>query len=107
MSMLLTGGGLAHGQVVGSTDARGGEVKETAVTPSDLGATVFRHLGIYLNSQWIDPHGGTVDRHRRRQANSGAWIILAQDFALLSLAATATGRWARFACVKRATPGSR
>jgi hypothetical protein len=57
MSMLAAGGGLAHGQVVGSTDAKGGEVKDGRVTPSDLGATVFRHLGIDLNAQWIDLQG--------------------------------------------------
>jgi uncharacterized protein (DUF1501 family) len=57
MSMLLAGGGLTHGQVIGSTDAKGGEVKEGRVTPSDLGATVFRHLGIDLNAQWIDHQG--------------------------------------------------
>jgi hypothetical protein len=57
MSMLVAGGGLAHGQVVGSTDAKGGEVKEGRVTPSDLGATVFRHLGIDLEAQWVDQRG--------------------------------------------------
>ena len=57
MSMLAAGGGLTHGQVVGSTDARGGEVKDARVTPSDLGATVYRHLGIDLNSQWTDLQG--------------------------------------------------
>jgi uncharacterized protein (DUF1501 family) len=57
MSMLVAGGGLAHGQVVGSTDAKGGEIKDGRVTPSDLGATVFRHLGIDLNTQWIDFQG--------------------------------------------------
>jgi hypothetical protein len=57
MSMVVAGGGLAHGQVVGSTDAKGGEVKDGRVTPSDLGATVFRHLEIDLNAQWIDLQG--------------------------------------------------
>jgi uncharacterized protein (DUF1501 family) len=57
MSMLVAGGGLARGQVVGSTDAKGGEVKDARVTPADLGATVFRHLGIDLASQWTDPQG--------------------------------------------------
>jgi uncharacterized protein (DUF1501 family) len=57
MSLLLAGGGLAHGQVVGSTDAKGGEVKEARVTPADLGATVFRHLDIDLATQWTDPQG--------------------------------------------------
>jgi hypothetical protein len=57
MSMLTAGGGLAHGQVVGSTDAKGGEVKDGPVTPSDLGATVYRHLGIDLDSHWTDVQG--------------------------------------------------
>jgi hypothetical protein len=57
MSMLVAGGGLAHGQVVGSTDGKGGDVKDAPVTPADLGATVFRHLGIDLGAQWIDPQG--------------------------------------------------
>jgi uncharacterized protein (DUF1501 family) len=57
MSMLVAGGGLARGQVVGSTDAKGGEVKEARVTPADLGATVFRHLGIDLDAQWTDLQG--------------------------------------------------
>src|SRR5262249_50924232 len=46
MSMLVAGGGLACGQAIGSTDAKGYEVKDSPVTPADLGATVFRHLGI-------------------------------------------------------------
>jgi uncharacterized protein (DUF1501 family) len=57
MSMLVAGGGLTHGQVVGSTDAKGGEIKHGRVTPSDLGATVYRHLGIALDSQWTDLQG--------------------------------------------------
>jgi hypothetical protein len=57
MSMLVAGGGLAYGQVVGSTDAKGGEVKDGRVTPSDLGATVYRHLGINPDLQWIDLQG--------------------------------------------------
>lgn len=57
MSMLVAGGGLARGQVVGSTDARGYDVKDGRVTPADLGATVFRHLGIDLQAHWTDPGG--------------------------------------------------
>jgi hypothetical protein len=57
MSMLVAGGGLTHGQIVGSTDAKGGEVKDERVTPSDLGATVYRHLGIDLASKWTDLQG--------------------------------------------------
>ena len=57
MSMLVAGGGIARGQVVGSTDAKGYDVKEARVTPADLGATVFRHLGIDLAAQWTDLQG--------------------------------------------------
>ena len=46
MSMLVAGGRIARGQVVGSTDAKGYDVKEARVTPSDLAATVYHHLGI-------------------------------------------------------------
>jgi hypothetical protein len=57
MSMLVAGGGLTRGQVVGSTDSKAGEIKDGRVTPSDLGATVYRHLGINLDSRWTDPQG--------------------------------------------------
>src|SRR5207249_5627869 len=57
MSMLVAGGGLTHGQVVGSTDAKGYDVREARVTPADLGATVYRHLGIDLGAQWVDGQG--------------------------------------------------
>jgi hypothetical protein len=43
--------------VVGSTDAKGGDVKDSRVTPADLGATVFRHLGIDLTAKWTDSQG--------------------------------------------------
>jgi uncharacterized protein (DUF1501 family) len=57
MSMLIAGGGLAHGQVIGSTDARGYDVRDARVTPSDLAATVYRHLGIDLAAHWTDLQG--------------------------------------------------
>src|SRR5262245_59486854 len=57
MSMLVAGGRFAHGQVIGSTDAKGYDVKEAPVTPADLGATVYRHLGIDRDTQWTDPQG--------------------------------------------------
>lgn len=57
MSMLVAGGGIAHGQVIGSTDAKGGEVKDGRVTPADLGATVYRHFDIDLATQWTDTQG--------------------------------------------------
>ena len=60
MSMLAAGGGGRHGQVIGSTDSRGGTIKSRKVTPSDLAATVFRHLDIPLDSHWTDPQGRPI-----------------------------------------------
>jgi hypothetical protein len=57
MSMVAAGGGLKHGQAVGATDARGGEVKEGLIRPQDLAATVFRFLGIDLSAHWTNPQG--------------------------------------------------
>jgi hypothetical protein len=48
-SVLISGGGLKMGQVVGSTNARGEYPMSNPVTPNDVLATVYRHLG-------IDPH---------------------------------------------------
>jgi uncharacterized protein (DUF1501 family) len=45
MSMLLAGGGLRHGQVIGS------------VTPGDIAATIYHHLGVPLDGQYLDFRG--------------------------------------------------
>ena len=60
MSMVMAGGGLRHGQVIGATDRRGGEIKERRVTPTDLAATVFSHLRIPLDSHWLNPQGRPI-----------------------------------------------
>lgn len=60
MSMVMAGGGLPHGQVIGSTDRRGGAIKSAPVRPQDLAATTFRHLGIDLNSQWVNHRGRPI-----------------------------------------------
>jgi hypothetical protein len=60
MSMVSAGGGGRHGQVIGSTDARGGAIKSRRVSPSDLAATVFRHLNIPLDAHWTNPQGRPV-----------------------------------------------
>ncbi len=57
MSMLAAGGGLNHGQVIGGTDSRGGEIVSSPVRPQDLAATVFGHLGIDLASHWVNHRG--------------------------------------------------
>ena len=60
MSMVLAGGGLRHGQVIGSTDSRGGEITSSAVRPQDLAASTFKHLGIDLNSHWVNDRGRPI-----------------------------------------------
>lgn len=57
MSMLMAGSDFSRGQRIGSTDGKGYDVKDWPVTPADIGATVYRHLGIDLASQWLDPQG--------------------------------------------------
>lgn len=60
MSVLVAGGGTPTGQVIGSTDAKGYDVKERRVGPSDLAATLFRHLGIDPTAHWLDPQGRPI-----------------------------------------------
>lgn len=48
-SALVSGGGLRMGEVFGATNARGEYVTENPVSPQDVLATIYRHLG-------IDPH---------------------------------------------------
>ena len=57
MSMLVAGGKGAPGQVLGSTDERGYDLKDGRIIPADIAATVFRHLEIDLETQWTDPQG--------------------------------------------------
>src|SRR5262249_19408657 len=57
MSMLVAGGRSTHGQVIGSTDDKGYDIKDGRLIPSDLAATVYGHLGIELNTHWIDLQG--------------------------------------------------
>jgi hypothetical protein len=60
MSMLVAGGGLPTGQVIGATDRTGGEILSGRVTPQDLAATTFRHLGIDLATHWVNPQGRPI-----------------------------------------------
>ena len=53
----MSGGGMQPGQVIGSSDRVGGEIRSGKVRPQDLAATTFRHLGIDLDSNWIDAQG--------------------------------------------------
>ncbi len=60
MSMIVAGGGLKHGQVIGSTDTRGYDIKDRPVRPQDLAATVFKYSGIDLATHWVNPQGRPI-----------------------------------------------
>jgi uncharacterized protein (DUF1501 family) len=57
MSVLVCGGGMRHGQVVGSTNGLGTHPHDRALSPNDLWATVYRHLGIDHESTLPDQTG--------------------------------------------------
>src|SRR6202035_35927 len=54
-SAAFAGGGMARGKVVGQTDAIGGQVRDTPLSPKDVLATAFHLLS-------IDPHTTVPDR---------------------------------------------
>ncbi len=49
MSVLVSGGGMRTGQVIGATNSKGEHPVERMMTPNDLWASVYRHLGINQN----------------------------------------------------------
>lgn len=57
MSVLVCGGGMRTGQVIGSTNAKGEAPKERPLSPNDLWATVYRHLGINPEQSFPDLSG--------------------------------------------------
>ena len=54
MSMTLAGGGFRHGQVIGATERDGGQIAERPVTPGDLAATIYHHMGVPLDTTYLD-----------------------------------------------------
>jgi uncharacterized protein (DUF1501 family) len=69
MSVLVAGGGLRVGQVIGSSTSKGEVPKDRPITPYDVLATMYRHLG-------IDPYTTFSDHAGRPQPllNEGAVI---------------------------------
>jgi uncharacterized protein (DUF1501 family) len=57
MSMSLAGGGFRHGQVIGASDKDGGQIDERPVTPGDLAATIYHHMGVPLDTIYTDHQG--------------------------------------------------
>ncbi len=57
MSMSMAGGGFRHGQVIGSSTRDGGEIEERPVTPGDIAATIYHHMGVPLTTTYPDHQG--------------------------------------------------
>ncbi len=57
LSMCLAGGGLKHGQVIGSTEKDGGQIATRPVRPADLAATIYQHMGVPLDTEYVDTTG--------------------------------------------------
>ncbi len=56
-SSFIAGGGFKGGQVVGSSDAKGEEVKERPVYPVDLIGSIYAQLGVDPTSKLPNPEG--------------------------------------------------
>jgi len=54
MCALVSGGGLRMGQVIGATSSRGEYPRDRPLTPQDLLATVYQHLGIDHDYEFRD-----------------------------------------------------
>jgi hypothetical protein len=66
-SVAMAGGGVAGGQVVGSSDSVGEGPKERPVTPSDLACTIYNLLGIDPRQLLHTPDGRPVQVNRDGQ----------------------------------------
>ncbi len=60
MSMCMAGGNFRHGQVIGASTRDGGDIAERAVTPGDLAATIYHHMGVPLDGTYTDHQGRPV-----------------------------------------------
>ncbi len=54
MSVLVSGGGWKMGQVIGATNSKAEYPSERPLTPQDLLATTYRHLGIDHHHEFLD-----------------------------------------------------
>lgn len=57
MSLIVCGGGMKTGQVIGATTSKGEEPKDRRLSPNDLWATVYQHLGIDFRQSFPDHTG--------------------------------------------------
>jgi uncharacterized protein (DUF1501 family) len=59
-TVMLAGGGLKGGQVVGASEKYGGGVQKRKVIPLDVLATIYRSMGIPLDTHYRDSAGRPV-----------------------------------------------
>lgn len=59
-SILVSGGGFRMGQVIGATDSQAAFPIERPLDPQDLMATMYRHLGIDLDTHYPDASGRPI-----------------------------------------------
>lgn len=57
MSATVAGGGFRHGQIVGESERDGGQIKSRPITPGDLAATIYHHMGVPLDATYEDTRG--------------------------------------------------
>ena len=55
---VLAGGGMKSGQVIGATDRIAGEAISRPVTFGELYATIYKNLGIDVESTWVNDREG-------------------------------------------------
>lgn len=67
-SAAFAGGGIARGKAVGRSDALGGDVRDTPVSPKDILATALHLLG-------IDPHLPLFDLQGRPSPAAGSGVV--------------------------------
>lgn len=60
MSILMAGGGIRTGQVIGATDNFGARPSAHPLDPTDILATIYRHLGINPEHHIPDPGGRPI-----------------------------------------------
>lgn len=60
MSMCMAGGGFRHGQVIGATERDGGDIRNRPVSPGDLSATIYHHMGVPLDTTYEDQQGRPI-----------------------------------------------
>jgi hypothetical protein len=59
-SIVMAGAGVPGGQIIGASDRQGGYVTQSAYTPDDYAATVYRKLGLNLEKPLRAPDGRPI-----------------------------------------------